>query len=456
MFNKVLIANRGEIALRIIRACKELGIKTVAVYSSVDELSLHVKFADEAICIGPAISTKSYLNIPSLISAAELTNADAIHPGYGFLAESAEFSSICQEHNITFIGPPAETINAMGDKSSAKINMENVGVPVVPGSDGIITSIEDGKKRAVEIGYPVLLKASAGGGGKGMRIVESQDEFQYAFETAQNEAEMSFSNGDMYMEKYLLQPRHIEIQILADAHGNVVALGERECSIQRRHQKMIEESPSAAVSDDIRQKMCEAAIAGAKSVNYIGAGTIEFLLDVNNDFYFMEMNTRIQVEHPVTEQVLDADLVKYQILCHAGIPLPDWMKTFKLRGHAIECRINAEDPDKNFRPSPGKITDFHMPGGMGIRVDTHAYAGYIIPPNYDSMIGKLIVHAPTRKEAINRMIWALEECVFEGIKTNIPFQLQIMKDQNFSSGNIHTGFLDTFNYNRTDINEPAG
>lgn len=456
MFNKVLIANRGEIALRIIRACKELDIKTVAVFSNVDELSLHVKFADEAICIGPAVSTQSYLNIPSLIATAELTNADAIHPGYGFLAESAEFSSICHEHNITFIGPPPETINAMGDKASAKSNMQRVGVPVVPGSDGIIHSIDEGKMLADEIGYPVLLKATAGGGGKGMRVVESEDGFQHAFETAQNEAEMAFSNGEMYMEKYLLQPRHIEIQILADAHGNVFALGERECSIQRRHQKMIEESPSSVVNDEIRQKMCDAAIAGAKSVNYLGAGTIEFLLDVNGDYFFMEMNTRIQVEHPVTEQVVGADLVKYQILCHAGIPLPDWMNTFKLRGHAIECRINAENPDKNFRPSPGKITDFHMPGGMGIRVDTHAYAGYIIPPNYDSMIGKLIVHAPTRKEAINRMIWALEECVFEGIKTNIPYQLQILKDQDFESGNIHTGFIENFNYIRTDINGSTG
>ena len=446
MIQKVLIANRGEIALRIIRACKELNLKTVAVYSQIDELSLHVRFADEAICIGPGPSNLSYLSIPAIISAAELTNADAIHPGYGFLSESAEFSAICAEHDITFIGPKPEIINAMGDKASAKESMKNVGVPVIPGSDGVITNVKDGKELAVEMGFPVILKASAGGGGKGMRVVESVDQFEYAFETAQNEAMASFNNDDMYMEKFLIKPRHIEVQLLADTHGNAVALGERECSIQRRHQKMIEESPSAVIEEPLRQKMCEAAIAGARAVNYVGAGTIEFLLDSRGEFYFMEMNTRIQVEHPVTEMVLNTDLVKHQILCHADIPLPTWMNNFTLRGHAIECRINAEDPDKKFRPSPGVINHFHMPGGMGIRVDTHVYAGYTIPPNYDSMIAKLIVHAPTRKEAINRMIWALEECVFEGIKTNIPYQLHILRNQDFVSGNIHTGFLETIQY----------
>ena len=446
MIQKVLIANRGEIALRIIRACKELNLKTVAVYSQIDELSLHVRFADEAICIGPGPSNLSYLSIPAIISAAELTNADAIHPGYGFLSESAEFSAICAEHDITFIGPKPEIINAMGDKASAKETMKNVGVPVIPGSDGVITNVEDGKALAVEMGFPVILKASAGGGGKGMRVVESVDQFEHAFETAQNEAMASFNNDDMYMEKFLIKPRHIEVQLLADTHGNAVALGERECSIQRRHQKMIEESPSAVIEEPLRQKMCETAIAGAKAVNYVGAGTIEFLLDSRGEFYFMEMNTRIQVEHPVTEMVLNTDLVKHQILCHADIPLPTWMNDFTLRGHAIECRINAEDPDKKFRPSPGVINHFHMPGGMGIRVDTHVYAGYTIPPNYDSMIAKLIVHAPTRKEAINRMIWALEECVFEGIKTNIPYQLHILRNEDFVSGNIHTGFLETIQY----------
>ena len=448
MIHKVLIANRGEIALRIIRACKELNLKTVAVYSTVDELCLHVRFADEAICIGPGPSNLSYLSIPAIISAAELTNADAIHPGYGFLSESSEFSSICSEHDIIFIGPNPDIINAMGDKAIAKETMKKVGVPVIPGSNGTIQNVDQGKKLATEMGFPVILKASAGGGGKGMRVINSIDEFEPAFGAAQNEALVSFNNNDMYLEKFLIKPRHIEVQILADTQGNVYALGERECSIQRRHQKMIEESPSIAIEENIRKKMCEAAILGASAVNYVGAGTIEFLLDSNGDFYFMEMNTRIQVEHPVTEMVLNTDLVKHQILCHAGIALPNWMANFSLRGHSIECRINAEDPDKNFRPSPGVIKYFHVPGGMGIRVDTHAYAGYTVPPNYDSMIAKLIVHAPTRKEAIIRMIWALEECVFEGIKTNIPYQLHILKNDNFISGDIHTGFLDTINYSR--------
>jgi acetyl-CoA carboxylase biotin carboxylase subunit len=447
MYNKILVANRGEIALRIIRACRELNIGTVAVYSKADELSLHTKFADEAICVGPAESSKSYLNIPALIAAAELTNADAIHPGYGFLAESSQFSKICDENGIEFIGPPPETIDAMGDKANAKDSMRKIGVPVIYGSDGIVESIEDAKIEAEKAGYPVMLKATAGGGGKGMRLVESEEHLESAFNTAQSEAEMSFNNGDLYLEKFIQKPRHIEVQILADKHGNVVALGERECSIQRRHQKLIEESPSPGVDEITRNKMYNAAIAGAKASNYVGAGTIEFLMDANNDFFFMEMNTRIQVEHPVTEMVIGADLIKYQILCHAGYPIPDWMKTMKIRGHAIECRINAEDPSHKFRPCPGTISSFHMPGGMGIRVDTHVYAGYTVPPNYDSMVAKLIVHAPSRIEAINRMIGALDECVFEGIKTIIPFQRQILENTDFQKGLIDTGFLENFQFN---------
>ena len=447
MYNKILVANRGEIALRIIRACRELNIGTVAVYSKADELSLHTKFADEAICVGPAESSKSYLNIPALIAAAELTNADAIHPGYGFLAESSQFSKICDENGIEFIGPPPETIDAMGDKANAKDSMRKIGVPVIYGSDGIVESIEDAKIEAEKAGgYPVMLKATAGGGGKGMRLVESEEHLESAFNTAQSEAEMSFNNGDLYLEKFIQKPRHIEVQILADKHGNVVALGERECSIQRRHQKLIEESPSPGVDEITRNKMYDAAIGGAKASNYVGAGTIEFLMDANNDFFFMEMNTRIQVEHPVTEMVIGADLIKYQILCHAGYPIPDWMKTMKIRGHAIECRINAEDPSHKFRPCPGTISSFHMPGGMGIRVDTHVYAGYTVPPNYDSMVAKLIVHAPSRIEAINRMIGALDECVFEGIKTIIPFQRQILENTDFQKGLIDTGFLENFQF----------
>ncbi len=446
MFKKILIANRGEIALRVIRACRELGIETVAIYSKADELSLHVKFADEAICIGPAESSKSYLNIPAIMSAAEITNADAIHPGYGFLAESAEFSAICSEHDITFIGPPPETINSMGDKASAKDTMKSVDVPVVPGSDGILISHNQAQALADEIGYPVILKATSGGGGKGMRLVEKRDETITAYQMAQQEARTSFGNGDLYMEKYLIKPRHIEVQILADKHGNVVALGERECSVQRRHQKLLEESPSSVITPETRQQLYKAAIKGARAVNYVGAGTIEFLLSEEGKFYFMEMNTRIQVEHPVTEMVIGADLIKYQILCHAGEELPRWMHNMELRGHSIECRINAEDPDKKFRPSPGVITSFHMPGGMGIRVDTHAYAGYRIPPNYDSMIAKIIVHAPNRQEAIRRMLGALDECIIEGIKTIIPFHKQLLAHPDFQSGDIHTGFLDNFEY----------
>ncbi len=446
MYQKILIANRGEIALRIIRACKELNIKTVAIYSKEDELSLHVRFADEAICIGPAISNQSYLNIPSVIAAAELTNADAIHPGYGFLSESAEFSSICKEHKISFIGPEPNIIEAMGNKSQAKLTMENCGVPTIPGSKGLIKTIKDVEEFANKVGYPVIIKASAGGGGKGMRLVKEPKQIEKSFETAQSEAIASFNSGDLYIEKYIENPRHIEIQILADHFGNITALGERECSIQRRHQKIIEESPSPAVDDKLRKNISTSAIKGAKEVNYIGAGTLEFLLDTKGNYYFMEMNTRIQVEHPVTEMVIGADLVKYQIMCHAGIPLPNWLMNPKLRGHSIECRINAEDPDNNFMPSPGNIKSFHMPGGMGIRVDTHVYAGYTIPAYYDSMIAKLIVHAPNRTEALKRMIMALDECVFEGVKTIIPFHKQILIDENFCKGNFSTDFLNNFDY----------
>ena len=452
MYNKILVANRGEIALRIIRACRELNIGTVAVYSKADELSLHTKFADEAICVGPPESKKSYLNIPALIAAAELTNADAIHPGYGFLAESSQFSKICDDNGIEFIGPPPETIDAMGDKANAKDSMKKIGVPVIYGSDGIVKSLEDIKIEANKAGYPVMLKATAGGGGKGMRLVESEDQIEKAFNTATSEAVLSFNNGDLYLDKFIKKPRLIEVQILADKHGNVVALGERECSIQRRHQKLIEESPSPGVDEITRKKMYDAAIAGAKASNYVGAGTIEFLMDVNNNFFFMEMNTRIQVEHPVTEMVIGADLIKYQILCHAGYPIPDWMKNIKIRGHAIECRINAEDPYLKFRPCPGTISSFHMPGGMGIRVDTHVYAGYTVPPYYDSMVAKLIVHAPSRIEAINRMIGALDECVFEGINTIIPFQKQILQNSNFQKGIIDTSFLEYFQFNKENNN----
>jgi len=448
MYNKILVANRGEIALRIIRACRELNIGTVAVYSKPDELSLHTKFADEAICVGPAESSKSYLNIPALIAAAELTNADAIHPGYGFLSESSKFSKICDDNGIEFIGPPPETIDSMGDKANAKETMKKIGVPVIYGSAGLVNSIEDAKKEAVKAGYPIILKASAGGGGKGMRLVDKEEDMEIAFNSAKSEAELSFSNGDLYLEKFIVKPRHIEVQILADKEGNTVALGERECTIQRRHQKLIEESPSSGVNAETRKKMYDAAILGAKAVNYIGAGTIEFLMDSNNNFFFMEMNTRIQVEHPVTEMVTGVDLIKYQILAHAGYPLPKWMDSMKIRGHSIECRINAEDPNYNFRPSPGTITSFHMPGGTGVRVDTHVYAGYKVPPNYDSMVAKLIVHAPTRPEAINRMLGALDECVFEGIKTIIPFQKQILQDSNFQNGNMDTSFLDNFEFKK--------
>jgi acetyl-CoA carboxylase, biotin carboxylase subunit len=442
LFNKILIANRGEIALRIIRTCKELGIKTVAVYSEADKDSLHVTFAEEAVCIGPPFGKDSYLKIPAIISAAQVTGADAIHPGYGFLAENASFSEICQESNLKFIGPSPEMIRAMGDKAFAKDTMKKNEVPVIPGSDGVIDNIEVAKGLALEIGFPVIIKATAGGGGKGMRIVWEESEFQKAFQTAQTEAEAAFANGDVYIEKFIENPRHIEIQVMGDQHGNVYHYGERDCSIQRRHQKLIEESPSPAVDDDLRALMGDAAVKGAHSVNYEGAGTIEFLLDKHKNFYFMEMNTRIQVEHPVTELVYDVDLVRQQILVAAGEKIET--KPKKPHGHAIEFRINAEDPENNFRPSPGKITSLHFPGGFGVRNDSHIYQSYSIPPYYDSLIAKLIVWGKNREHAIMRGKRSLNEFIIEGIKTTIPFHLKVLEDARFISGNFDTSFLEKF------------
>ena len=444
MFNKILIANRGEIALRVIRSCKELGIKSVAVYSEADRDALHVRFADEAVCIGPPPSRESYLNIPRIIAAAEITNADAIHPGYGFLAENAQFSEICQSSGIKFIGPKPEMITAMGDKASAKDTMRKAGVPVIPGSDGTIEDIKKAKEVADGVGYPVIIKATAGGGGKGMRLAWKAEEFERQFQMAQTEAEAAFGNRSVYIEKYVEEPRHIEIQVLGDQHGEVTHLGERECSIQRRHQKLIEESPSPVVDAELREKMGLAAVKGAKSVKYEGAGTIEFLLDKSKNFYFMEMNTRIQVEHPVTEQVTGFDLVKEQINIAAGANVSK--KKLKQVGHAIECRINAEDPYKNFRPNPGEITGFHTPGGYGVRVDSHAYVGYTIPPYYDSLIAKLVAFGSNRDEAIDRMSRALEEFIVEGVATTIPFHMQVMKDDRFRKGEFDTHFLDSFNF----------
>lgn len=443
MFNKILIANRGEIALRIIRTCREMGIKTVAVFSEADRDSLHVTFADEAVCIGPSFSKDSYLKIPTLISAAQITGADAIHPGYGFLAENAGFSEICTESNIKFIGPSPEMINAMGDKSFAKDTMKKVGVPVIPGSDGVVSDIKEAKKVAKGIGFPVIIKASAGGGGKGMRIVRDEKDFDISFQTARNEAEAAFANPDVYIEKYIEQPRHVEIQIVGDTSGNIFSYGERDCSVQRRHQKLIEESPSPAVTPEIREKMSEAAKLGAGSVNYEGAGTIEFLLDKHKNFYFMEMNTRIQVEHPVTEMVCDVDLIRQQILVAMGEKI-DTLPPSEPRGHSIEFRINAEDPEHNFRPSPGRIESLHFPGGNGVRVDSHVYQSYVIPPFYDSMIAKLIVWGKDRNQAIQRGKRALEEMAVEGIKTTIPFHLKVLEDKHFISGKFDTSFIDNF------------
>jgi len=442
LFKKILIANRGEIALRIIRSCKELGIPSVAVYSEADKESLHVVFADEAVCIGPASSKESYLKIPAILSAAAITGADAIHPGYGFLAENADFSDICAESGITFIGPSGDSIRKMGDKAFAKETMKKVGVPVVPGSDGVINNVEEAKSLAKEIGYPIMLKASAGGGGKGMRIVFQEDELENAFQTASNEANAAFGNPDLYIEKFIENPRHVEIQVMGDIDGKVYAYGERDCSVQRRHQKLIEESPSPFITDEVRKKMEEAAIRGAESVNYRGAGTIEFLVDKNMNFYFIEMNTRIQVEHPVTEMVRNIDLIKNQILIAAGLGLED--KPREPRGHAIEFRINAEDPDFNFRPSPGMIEYLHFPGGFGVRVDSHSYNQYVIPPYYDSLIAKMIVWGTDRIHAIRRARRALEEFKIEGIKTTIPFHLKVLENEQFINGNFDTSFIEKY------------
>jgi len=440
MIEKILIANRGEIALRIIRTCKELGIKTVAVYSTVDKNCLHVRFADEAVCIGSGDSSASYLNIPRIIAAAEITAADAIHPGYGFLSENAEFAEICKDSNLIFIGPEPEQIRQMGDKIVARNNAKNSGVPIVPGSESPISSLEEAEKIADEIGYPIILKAAAGGGGKGMRAVREKSHLEMALQIAKNEALSAFGNDDMYIEKLIESPRHVEIQILADTLGNIIHVGERDCTIQRRHQKLLEETPSPFINDETRLKMEEASINLAKSINYTGAGTVEFLVDKNMNFYFMEMNTRLQVEHPVTEAVYDVDFIKEQIRIADGLEISK--KDIHLNGHSIECRINAENPDNNFMPSPGLITAFHTPGGYGIRLDTHCYAGYVIPPNYDPMIAKLVVHADTRDEAIKRMLRALDEFVIEGVKTTIPLFQKILTDKKFIEHDYDTNYLE--------------
>ena len=444
MFKKVLIANRGEIALRVIRTCKEMGIKTVAVYSTADRDSLHVRFADEAVCIGPPSSKESYLNVPRLMAAVEITNADAIHPGYGFLSENADFAEICTEYGVKFIGPMPEHIRKMGDKITAKDTMIKAGVPVVPGSDGLLTDVPMGKKIAKSIGYPVILKATAGGGGKGMRIVWKEEEFETQWNNARMEAKASFSNDGIYVEKYVEEPRHIEFQVAGDQYGKVCHLSERDCSIQRRHQKLVEESPSPFMDDELRQRMGEAAVKAAQCINYEGMGTVEFLVDKHRNFYFMEMNTRIQVEHPVTEEVIDFDLIKEQINIAAGIPISG--KNYFPKMHAMECRINAEDPFNDFRPSPGKILSFHSPKGHGVRVDTHVYSGYTIPPYYDSMIAKLIVRAQTRAECVTKMERALDEFIIEGVKTTVPFHQKLMRNEDFRSGNYNTGFLNTWNF----------
>lgn len=442
MFKKILIANRGEIALRVIRTCREMGIKTVAVYSTADAESLHVRFADEAVCIGPAPSNLSYLKMSNIIAAAEITNADAIHPGYGFLSENAKFSKICQESGIKFIGASPEMIEKMGDKATAKATMKEAGVPTIPGSEGILESFEQAQKVAKEIGYPVMLKATAGGGGKGMRAVWKAEDLEKAWESARQEAGAAFGNDGMYMEKLIEEPRHIEIQIVGDAYGKACHLSERDCSVQRRHQKLTEETPSPFMTDELRKKMGEAAVKAAEYIKYEGAGTIEFLVDKHRNFYFMEMNTRIQVEHPITEQVIDYDLIREQILVAAGVKISG--KNYFPNLHSIECRINAEDPYNDFRPSPGKITTFHAPGGHGVRLDTHVYDGYVIPPNYDSMIAKLITTAQTREEAIAKMKRALDEFVIEGIKTTIPFHRQLMDNPDYVAGNYTTKFMESF------------
>ncbi|QBZ96948.1 acetyl-CoA carboxylase biotin carboxylase subunit [Flavobacterium sangjuense] len=445
MFKKILIANRGEIALRVIRTCREMGIKTVAVYSTADAESLHVKFADEAVCIGPPPSNLSYLKMSNIIAAAEITNADAIHPGYGFLSENAKFSKICQEHGIKFIGASPEMIDRMGDKASAKATMKAAGVPCVPGSDGLLESYEQALELSRGMGFPVMLKATAGGGGKGMRAVWKEDELLKAWEGARQESAAAFGNDGMYLEKLIEEPRHIEIQVVGDSYGKACHLSERDCSVQRRHQKLTEETPSPFMTDELRNKMGEAAVKAAEFIKYEGAGTVEFLVDKHRNFYFMEMNTRIQVEHPITEQVIDYDLIREQILVAAGVPISG--KNYLPQLHSIECRINAEDPYNDFRPSPGKITVLHAPGGHGVRLDTHVYAGYTIPPNYDSMIAKLITTAQTREEAINKMKRALDEFYIEGIKTTIPFHRQLMDEPDYVAGNYTTKFMESFKMN---------
>ncbi|WP_396591269.1 acetyl-CoA carboxylase biotin carboxylase subunit [Allomuricauda sp. R78024] len=442
MFKKILIANRGEIALRIIRTCKEMGIKTVAVYSKADEESLHVRFADEAVCIGPAPSHESYLKIPNIIAAAEITNADAIHPGYGFLSENSKFSRICAEHEIKFIGASGDQIDKMGDKATAKETMKKAGVPTIPGSEGLLKDVTEAKKIAKKMGYPVMIKATAGGGGKGMRAIWSEDKMEAGFESAVQEATAAFGNGGMYMEKLIEEPRHIEIQIVGDQYGKACHLSERDCSVQRRHQKLTEETPSPFMTDKLREDMGKAAVKAAEFIKYEGAGTVEFLVDKHRNFFFMEMNTRIQVEHPITEQVVDYDLIREQILVAGGVPISG--KNYFPKLHSIECRINAEDPYNDFRPSPGKITTLHTPGGHGIRLDTHVYSGYMIPPNYDSMIAKLITTAQTREEAINKMRRALDEFVIEGVKTTIPFHRQLMDHPDYLAGNYTTKFMEDF------------
>ena len=448
MFRKILIANRGEIALRIIRTCKEMGIKTVAIYSTADRDSLHVRFADEAVCIGPPASSESYLNIPRIMAAVEITDADAVHPGYGFLAENANFAEVCKEYGIKFIGPQPEQIRAMGDKITAKETMLAAGVPCVPGSEGLLTDVATGQKLAKEIGYPIILKATAGGGGKGMRIVWKESEFESQWETARREAKAAFANDGIYMEKFIEEPRHIEIQVAGDQFGKACHLSERDCSIQRRHQKLVEESPSPFMTPELRGKMGEAAIKACTAIGYEGVGTVEFLVDKYRNFYFMEMNTRIQVEHTVTEEVIDFDLIKEQIKIAAGIPISG--KNYFPEMHAIECRINAEDPFNDFRPSPGKITSFHSPKGHGVRVDTHVYGGYTIPPYYDSLIAKLIVRARTRDEAILKMERALDEFIVEGIKTTVPFHQRLMRNEAFKKGDFHTGFLNTWDFKQAE------
>ncbi|MBO6974836.1 MAG: acetyl-CoA carboxylase biotin carboxylase subunit [Prochlorococcus marinus CUG1435] len=442
MVEKVLIANRGEIALRIVRSCRELGIATVAIYSTVDKKALHVQLADEAVCVGDSLSNKSYLNIPNILAAATSRGVDAIHPGYGFLAENDKFAEMCNDHGIVFIGPSPKAIRSMGDKSTAKETMEAVGVPTVPGSKGLLSNVDEAYKLANEIGYPVIIKATAGGGGRGMRLVENSDNLEKMFKAAQGEAEAAFGNDGLYMEKFIKKPRHVEVQILADRAGNVIHLGERDCSVQRRHQKLLEESPSPAINPELRKKMGNAAIAAAKSIGYEGAGTVEFLVDDDNNFYFMEMNTRIQVEHPVTEMVTGVDLIAEQIKIASGANLEFNQHDIHLNGHAIECRINAEDPTHNFRPSPGKITGWLPPGGPGVRVDSHVYTGYEIPPFYDSLIGKLIVWGKDRNTAIKRMNRALNECAVTGIPTTINFHLTLLNKSKFKEGKIHTKYVE--------------